>query len=49
VEVWGDEWITYNSEWIEHPDYQVERFWVNSIKWLSPINECQVPVPDDIR
>jgi hypothetical protein len=49
VEVWGDEWITYNTEWTEHPDYQVERFWVNSIKWLSPIDECQVPVPDDIR
>ena len=49
VEVWGDEWITYNSEWTDHPDYQVERFWVNSIKWLSPINECQVPIPDDIR
>jgi hypothetical protein len=49
VEVWGDEWITYNSEWVEHPEYQVERFWVNSIKWLSPVNECQVPVPDDIR
>ncbi|WP_437965576.1 hypothetical protein WMF04_38975 [Sorangium sp. So ce260] len=43
--VWGDEWITYNSEWVDHPDYQVERFWLNAIKWLTPANECQVAIP----
>jgi hypothetical protein len=42
---WGDEWITYNSEWTEHPDYQVELFWLNIIKWLSPSNYCQVAIP----
>lgn len=45
VNLWGDEWITYNSEWTEHPDYQVELFWVNSIKWLTPANVCQVAIP----
>jgi hypothetical protein len=46
VLVWGDEWITYDSEWTEHPDYQVEHFWLNAIKWLTPAMECQVPVPE---
>ncbi len=23
VFAWGDEWITYNSEWKSHPDYQI--------------------------
>jgi hypothetical protein len=49
VIVWGDEWITYNTEWVEHPDYQVERFWVNAIKWLTPANECQVPIPPSVE
>ena len=41
--VWGDEWITYDSEWSDHPDYQVAQFWVNSIKWLTVERVCQVP------
>ncbi len=45
VLMWGDEWITYNSEWVEHKDYQVEAFWLNMIKWLTPPKECQVPIP----
>lgn len=45
---WGDEWITYNSEWTQHPDYQVQLFWLNIIKWLSPTNYCQVTIPPDI-
>jgi hypothetical protein len=43
VFAWGDEWITYNSEWQNHPDYQVERFWVNAIHWLTVSGVCQVP------
>jgi hypothetical protein len=49
VLVWGDEWLTYNSEWVSHPDYQVERFWLNMIKWSTPAKECQVPIPPNIR
>jgi hypothetical protein len=49
VLVWGDEWLSYNSEWVDHPDYQVERFWLNMIKWSSPAKTCQVPVPPTIR
>ena len=49
VLVWGDEWITYNSEWTEHPEYQVELFWVNAIKWLTPATDCQVPIPEVIQ
>lgn len=49
VLVWGDEWITYDSEWQQHPDYQVQRFWVNAIKWLTVQSVCQVPVPDILK
>lgn len=49
VLAWGDEWITYNSEWNDHPDYQVARFWVNMIKWLTPAAECQVPIPTIVK
>ncbi|MEO8903675.1 MAG: putative metal-binding motif-containing protein [Polyangiaceae bacterium] len=45
VFAWSDEWITYNSEWTQHADYQVELFWVNAIKWLTAATKCQVPVP----
>lgn len=47
--MWGDEWITYNSEWSDHPDYQVQLFWINMIKWLTPTNVCQVPIPATIK
>ena len=49
VLVWGDEWITYNSEWEEHPEYQVALFWVNAIKWLTAATYCQVPIPEQIK
>ena len=49
VFAWGDEWITYNTEWQSHPDYQVELFWLNIIKWLTPVTECQVAIPPNIR
>jgi hypothetical protein len=45
VLVWGDEWITYNSEWNQHPDYQVSQFWINILNWLSPISQCEAPIP----
>jgi hypothetical protein len=44
VLAWGDEWITFNSEWKNHPDYQVERLWQNMIKWLTAEKVCQVPI-----
>ncbi len=45
VLAWGDEWITYDSEWNQHPDYQVSQFWVNILNWLSPTSQCQAPIP----
>jgi hypothetical protein len=45
VFMWGDEWVTYNSEWNDHPDYQVQLFWLNSIKWLTVAGQCQVAIP----
>jgi hypothetical protein len=49
VAVWGDEWISYNSEWADVKEQQVELFWLNLLKWLSPPNECQVAIPPHIR
>jgi hypothetical protein len=48
VVVWGDEWITYDSEWEDVEGQQVELFWLNILKWLSPEKVCQVPIPPDI-
>ena len=45
VAVWGDEWITYDSEWEDVEEQQVERLWLNMLKWLTPEVECQVPLP----
>lgn len=39
--VWGDEWITYASQWQAEADQQVERFWVNALTWLSREDSCQ--------
>lgn len=45
VVVWGDEWITYDSQWQAITDQQVARFWLNILQWLSPPKVCRVPVP----
>lgn len=34
---------------LEQPDQlDIPRFWLNTLRWLTPANECQVPVPIDI-
>lgn len=43
VFVWGDEWITFDSDWSGRPEFQLELFWTNALKWLTPVTECQVP------
>jgi hypothetical protein len=49
VAIWGDEWITYDSEWADTSGQQVEHFWLNLLKWLSPPSECQVPIPPRVK
>lgn len=49
VAVWGDEWITYDSEWKDTKGQQVELFWLNLLKWLSPPTQCQVPIPPRVK
>ncbi len=49
VAVWGDEWVTYDSEWADVSGQQVETFWLNLLKWLSPPTECQVPIPVRVK
>ena len=46
--VWGDEWITYDALWTDIENQQVELFWLNILKWLSPPKVCQVPIPPQI-
>jgi hypothetical protein len=41
IVVWGDEWITYASQWRAKSDLQVERFWVNALTWLAREGSCQ--------
>jgi hypothetical protein len=41
--MWGDEWITFDSEWAALPG--VETFWRNAISYLGPQDTCQVPPP----
>lgn len=48
VVVWGDEWLTYDSEWTDLEDQQVELFWLNILSWLSPPEQCQVPIPPEL-
>lgn len=43
--VFGDEWVTYDSEWEDTEDQQVELLWLNMIKWMSPPKKCQVEIP----
>ena len=43
VFAWGDEWITFNSEWA-NSGFQVEQFWINLIHWLTPQNACEIDV-----
>lgn len=49
VAVWGDEWITYDSEWQDLDGQQVELFWLNLLKWLSPPTKCQVAIPQRVK
>jgi hypothetical protein len=49
VAVWGDEWITYDSEWVDVKGQQVEHLWLNLLKWLSPPTQCQVPIPPRVN
>jgi hypothetical protein len=48
IAMWGDEWITYDKLWTNQATWQVERFWLNLFKWLSPPTFCQVPIPPTV-
>jgi hypothetical protein len=41
VIVWGDEWITFDSDWQGFAD--VQQFWVNMVDWARPQDFCVVP------
>jgi hypothetical protein len=41
VVVWGDEWITFDSDWLGYAD--VQKFWVNMVSWAKPQDFCGVP------
>ncbi len=39
--VYGDEWVSFDSEWTNYPSVPV--FWENVLKWLSPAGFCFTP------
>jgi hypothetical protein len=41
VVVWGDEWITFDSDWVGYAD--VQQFWVNIVSWVKPKDFCGAP------
>ncbi len=41
VVVWGDEWITFDSDWLGYAD--VQDFWVNLVNWAKPQDFCGSP------
>jgi hypothetical protein len=48
IAVWGDEWITYDALWNDVKSLNIELLWLNTFKWLTPVQECQVPIPPPI-
>jgi hypothetical protein len=48
IAMWGDEWITYDATWNNVTGLNIELFWLNLLKWLSPPNQCQVPIPPTV-
>jgi len=45
VVAWGDEWISRDTLWSQHPEMQVQQFWQNVVDWLDPKSGCEVPTP----
>jgi hypothetical protein len=41
--VWGDEWISFDSEWSTMPE--IEQLWVQVFAWISPKNRCALMPP----
>jgi hypothetical protein len=41
--VWGDEWISFDSEWSTIP--QIKQLWVQVFAWVSPTNTCPITPP----
>ena len=41
VVVWGDEWITFDSDWLGYAD--VQQFWVQMVGWAKPQDFCGSP------
>lgn len=41
VLAFGDEWLTFDSEWVSYPD--VQPFWQNALTWLAPMDFCFEP------
>jgi hypothetical protein len=41
--VWGDEWISFDSEWSTLPE--IKQLWVQVFTWVSPTNTCTLQPP----
>jgi hypothetical protein len=45
VAVWEHEWVTYDSEWNDTTDQQVDRLWLNTAQVAQSAEVCQVMLP----
>jgi hypothetical protein len=45
VVAWGDEWISRDTLWAQHPEFQIQTFWQNIVDWFDPNSGCKVPDP----
>jgi hypothetical protein len=41
--VWGDEWISFDSEWSTMP--QTKQLWVQAFAFMSASDKCQIQPP----
>ena len=41
VVVWGDEWVTFDSDWVGFADVQL--FWTQVFAWARPQEFCALP------
>jgi hypothetical protein len=41
VIAWGDEWLTFDSDWVGYAD--VQQFWSQMLGWVRPADICSTP------
>lgn len=45
VLVWGDDFIADYGTWRARSDLDIDRLWLNALRWLTRKTRCQLPAP----